>query len=65
MLFKSSYLIRLNYVIRLSTVCVCIDVFCLNSRYLYADCCWRFVKDVDVVVINETAEVDDHSKNCL
>ena len=65
MSFKSSYLIRLTSVISLSSVCVCAHAFCVNSRYLYTDCCWRVVKDVDVVVVNKTAEVDNHSKNCL
>ncbi len=60
MSLKSSYLIRLNSVISLSSVCVCAHVFCVNSRYLYSDCCWCVVKDVDVVVVNKTVEVDDH-----
>jgi len=65
MSLKSSYLMRLNSVISLSSLCVCAHVFCVNSRYLYADCCWYLVEDVDIVIVYKTAEVDDHSKYCL
>lgn len=51
MLLKSSYLMTLNWVISLSSLCVCAHVFCVNSRYLHADCCWCVVVDVDIVVV--------------